>query len=206
MTDGLRLKDDERIDLHREMDVASDACPPRRILSAGIDWDACMASGGIGIVRGEVFRDGSYQPVDEGGSIMWALPCFCGAVNVDQLVDIVAWHPENPEFWSRRTGMAGTLGHPNIIAARRQVWDFGRGDAGPTPPTTIHLHRTPKNYALAGFTGAVVLDWQGGLYDLTGIDKLHCGRDIGLAEELDRRLKVDLPTVIIDDMRETRAA
>src|SRR3546814_20745654 len=125
------------IDLSAEMDAASDMCSPRRIIAAGLDWEACMEAGGIGLVRAETSQDGTYQPSDSGRPL-WGLPCFYGAVRPETLADIVVWSPADPGRWWRRTGHAGVLGYGNVQRARATVWDFGADD--PPPPPTLHLH------------------------------------------------------------------
>lgn len=197
------------IDLHAEMDDASDACPPRRIIDAGLDWEACMSAGGIGIVRAQTFKDGTYQPVDDGGRLMWLLPAFWGATSPGSLCDLVAWSADDPSRWWRRTGHAAVLGYGNVQVARRAVWDFGGLDSTPPQLAAIQLHPSPKHYALAGFQGAVVLDWRHGLAELDGIGQIYCANHFDFAEELDRQLTAQrprLPKIMVEDVNRWRAA
>ncbi|MGF1629144.1 MAG: hypothetical protein ACFCUT_06705 [Kiloniellaceae bacterium] len=195
------------IDLQAEMDLASDALTPRRLMDAGLDWEAAMTAGGIGLLRAEIHADSAFQPVPEGGQPLWCLPCFYGPIQPSTLADIVAWSPATPDCWYRRTGLAAVLGYVNVQRCRASVWDFG-GDE-PLPPPTLTLHPTPKHYALAGFDGAVILDWEFGPPELEGVEQVHCGVHVDLAEKLDHHLQrrqPTLPKILVHDQRKARAA
>ncbi len=186
------------VDLDAEMNAATDACPPSRIMKAGLDWEVCMAAGGIGMVRAQVFKGGFYEPVDEGGIPMWCLPCFYGTISPKNLADIVAWSSRNPLRWYRRVGFAALLGYGNVQRARSTIWDFG--DGGKLP--SLELHQTPRDFALAGFEGACVLDWNEGIPELEGIEQLFINpSNCRFAREVHRRLEAwrpRLPHVLLD--------
>lgn len=186
-----------QIDLDAEFNIASDAASPYLIKAGGRNWQRCRDAGGIGLVRAETYEDGTYQPVDEGGTLLWVLPAFHGPVAPSTLADLVAWDPDDPGCWWRRTGYASVLGYAAVQQARQSVWDFG-GVERPSPPT-LTLHRTPKHYALAGFDGAVVLDWTFGLGELNGVERIICP-DLASAEHVQRQIKRNqprLPAVLV---------
>lgn len=193
------------IDLNAEMDSAADLVTPKMLLDAGLDWETTMLAGGIGLVRAQTFADGTYEPVDN-GRLMWCLPCFHGPVSPEYLSDIVAWHHADPCRWWRRTLHANVLGFTNIQRCRQSVWDFGGIE--PASPSMLVLHQTPKEYALAGFDGAVVLDWKHGAGELEGIKDIGC-QNVLFAEQVDRKLKSNrapLPAVLVNDAAGMEAA
>ena len=193
------------IDLSREMDIASDYATPKRVLDAGLSWDAVIEAGGIGLVKAQTFKGGTYQPADAGGKWFWCLPVYYGPPSPSCLADIVAWSPDVPAQWWRRTGCGDVLGFMNLQQARASVFDFGGGQITPAP--TLRLHATPKDYALSDFSGAVVLDWPRGLGELEGIERVVCS-DLDFAERVERALKrpCAVPTILVENHSQAEAA
>ncbi len=190
------------VDLNAEMNRASDRVAPEAMKAAGLDPETVWAAGGLGIVRGETFKDGTYQPIDDGGQWLWVAPCFYGIVRPEMLDDLVAWSPGDPARWWRRKGNGMVLGFANVQKARQTVWDFGYGD--PPPPPTLTLHKSPRDYVMAGFEGACILDWTHGPGELEGVERVIC-KCLGFAELVERAFiarSPQRPAVLVADRME----
>jgi hypothetical protein len=183
------------------MNLASDACPPRVIERAGLDWLATIEAGGLGLVRAETFKGGFYEPSPT-GQPLWVAPVFYGQPSRSNLADIVAWSPADPGRWWRRTGNGMLLGFANVQKARQTVWDFGYSE--PPPPPTLTLHQTPRDYVRAGFDGACFLDWTYGPGELEGVERVIC-EGLDFAEQVERALcarSPQPPAVLVSERME----
>ncbi len=176
-----------QIDLSREMDAASDALPLRYVTEAGLDLDAYLEHGGLGVARAEVHKCGFWQPCDDGVPVLVA-PVFDGAVSPERLVDLAAWLPSAPgRFW-RRSGWGVLLGWPALAAARRH------GEP-------MRLHPTPQHWIADQWRGACILDWQHGLAEMEDVPGIVCD-SVTFAEHIERRLKQRaprLPAVMVEE-------
>ena len=81
----------------------------------------------------------------------------------DELVDFVAWHPDNPGIWWLRNGdETPLLGTRNLAMAAYY------GDP-------IRLYSTPQDWLIAGRKGACVVKWDWPLNDLFyGVGDVEC--------------------------------
>ncbi len=103
----------------------------RRLAGLGVGRDAIRRAGGLGVSRihpiGRTFTPAGY------GRLHLVLPVWAGpapnifeAVERPVLLDLLAWHPDNPELWLYRVGAAG-LG------------------AVASPPVTVGFDPAPQN-------------------------------------------------------------
>lgn len=183
------------IDLPTEFSIALDALTRKhreRLMALGIDAAAVATAGGIGIARVLRRADGLFEPVerDQGeAALIW--PIWTGSISEvgyceGDLIDLLAWHPAQPELFHRRIGDAPALG----LAAIERSWDSTLGGARP-----LSLYRTPIAWARAGggcvareSAGAVILDWgvDSGLFNAASI----LAEDLEHGEFIEHRLKL----------------
>ena len=113
----------------------------------------------IGIARILTRRDGLYEP-DAAGDLAVITPVHD---RHDELADLVAWWPDEPEtWWLRRGDETPFLGTRNLAMAAYY------GDP-------ITLHPTPWDWLLAGRKGVCVLQWSWPLDNLfEGVGAIEC--------------------------------
>lgn len=124
----------------------------------------------FGRARIETLPDGLYRPSDEGG---WAV--VLGACDqFGEIVDAVAWHPEDPgHWWLRHGNETAVLGAPALA--------FAADEAKP-----IRLLSTPDGWLMehmrylsegnhSDYPIACVIDWGAALEPLFhGIPRVDC--------------------------------
>ena len=137
----------------------------------------------FGIARIAVLSDGTYQPIEDGmpAIIVPANPLLSPAEfeegdDINDIGDLIAWTPKQPDTWSCRTGTVPFLNGRAISAAeyRRE---------------RLKVCATPLAWMQAGGEGIVILDrraylpfWLGGLTDIIADPP-------DFAREIDRRLE-----------------
>ena len=129
----------------------------------------------IGAARIATSADGTYRPDPAGawaavlevkGFVLEPVGMVGGSLvwdDVHDVVDLVAWHPEDPGRWWLRRGDATP-----IIGARelRIAGHFN---------TPIELYETPQAWARAGGHGVAVLIWGAPLNELfDGVGRVEC--------------------------------
>jgi len=102
-------------------------------------------SGDIGRMRVEFCRDGSWNPVDAGGSQALILPIL----DAGMLVDMVAFSPRSPDQWALRRGDGRLLGADQLS---------GCGD-WQTGVREVRVFANPMEWLIAGGDGICVLVW-----------------------------------------------
>jgi len=109
----------------------------------------------IGMARVEI-EGSAYQPAEQGGRGMFVQPVLD---SLDELVDVVAWHPDAPGRWFMRHEAAPIMG-ADIVEEAAFFGDI------------LVVHPTPLEWLKAGGGGACVLDWDRAWF------WLGCVRDI----------------------------
>jgi hypothetical protein len=181
------------LDLETEFMIATDAVTRRhreKFAARGLDASAIARAGGIGVARILRRSDGFYDPAerDQGETaLIW--PIWTGAISPvgyceGELIDLLAWHPDKPQTFHRRSGDGVALGLYAIETAFAEI-----------KPRPLPIYRSPLDWARAGAgcvdnetAGAVVLDWtvDNGLF---GVDAV-IAEDLEHGEDIEHRLKL----------------
>ena len=131
--------------------------------------------------------DGIYEP-DLAGE--WAV--VAGAFDANgELGDLVAWFPERPGQWWRRTGDIPVLGARELAIAADGGW-------------SIWLFPTPNDWLFAHGDGVCIIDWAVPLdWLFDGVARVECP-DPALGDRLARALRRWEPDITLT--REVRHA
>lgn len=102
----------------------------------------------------KIATEGShYQPAEDGREAL-ILPVADG-----DLLDLIAWFPDEPGRWWRRTGIPDILGEEAVRISRHT------GER-------LRLHANPRDWLRDSGYGAVVLDWRGAWEWLPQLDRI----------------------------------
>jgi hypothetical protein len=181
------LEADERdalIDLEGEFETAVQAVNASHFASlerAGVHRRTLFAGAmRFGVAEITPVSSSLYQPVAGGASafIMPAIPLSDGELE-DDVGDLVAWLPDDPERWWFRTGVLPIL-NPDAIA-------FAEHFRAP-----LYVWRSPLSWLRHHATGCVLLDRELNLHIAFGGVADVVAEDVDLAEEIDRRLRKPL--------------
>ncbi len=143
-----------RIDLNAEFDLAwrnRTQEHRKHLAGAGITFQAMLRAGDLGVQR--ITTTGRlYMPAPNGFPVLivaaWspAPPSIYQAVEGPEILDLIAFRPDQPETWWRRIGEPGlVLGSDNVDLAHVEGWP-------------ISLHQTPLDWLRADCRGACLLD------------------------------------------------
>ena len=123
--------------------------------------------GHCGIAR--VRRHANFYELEENGCLAVIVP----VIKFGELVDLVAFLPEQPERFRTRLGTCGLLG----------------GDSDVTYSLPLQVSRTPLGWLQAGCEGVVVLDWKLARGDLSFVQDLIV-EDQRHADEINQHIRV----------------
>ena len=142
----------------------------RRLTALGVERDAILRAGGLAASRIHAIGR-TYTPAGYGRfhiiTPVWAGPAPSIFEDVEHpiLLDLLAWHPENPDTWFYRIGATGLfLGEHYYLAAIRSAKPF-------------RAFATPLAWLQGDCAGAVFLDdaerrWRGEV-ELDRVDALE---------------------------------
>ncbi len=123
----------------------------RHFANAGVSFEAVCRAGYLGVER--IATEGRIYTLSPTGFpavilAVWypAAPSIYTAVETPEILDLIAFRPDQPETWWRRIGEPGlVLGSDNLDAAHTEGWP-------------ISLHRTPLDWLRGDCRGACLLD------------------------------------------------
>lgn len=167
-----------------------------RLHEMGVPAAYLMGEEQLGLARVEVLGAGLWQPC-EAGREMLVIPVD----DEEQMIDLVAFDPADPDAWCLRTGAAWTLGEAAVWRAMsEQSWGLKEH--------VLHLTPNPLEWLRAGGEGACVVDWgdyaRGMLRELNQIEVATPA----LAQRLRLQLAVPvkIPDVTVRRRRRSHAA
>ena len=109
-----------------------------------------------GQLKVETDGAGFFQPIDDG-----QLMTIIGLEKSGTLLDLLAFNPDEPSRWWRRTGWVNVLGDVALTAACHEI-------LGEKTPAFVHADLS--GWIDSGGEGCVILDWQHAAMDLIGAD------------------------------------
>lgn len=181
------------IDLDGELATAGDPLEAVRVLtslgavrSALLSWPLFGAVG-VSIVAPD--GDGLYRPAEIGTR---AIILGVRDESTCELIDLLAFPPERPDRWRRRTGLADFLGREAVMRA---------GFTG----EALDVFPDPLSWLRAGGYGAVILDWSVSLrLHFAGIPEIRAATaDLGrrVDDRIQREPDLRRPRVVVPKER-----
>lgn len=174
--------------LWNEMHAAARNYLPERLLKFGIEPEHAIATGGLGVAKISPVDDGLFELGGEVSAVVlpvyWAdIPTEEAPVDDGDLIDLLAFNPNEPDRWWLRRGDgillgAGALDHLYLGAE-------------------LQVCQTPLKWLLDYCEGCVALDWPRAADRLRSIETLAI-KDISFAEEVRRYLQKPL---LVPDIR-----
>jgi hypothetical protein len=148
----------------------------------------------VGVMRIETDERGGFQPFD-GGPLAVVQP----VVVEGEIIDLVAWHSDDPLRWWTRRGVAWALGEDAINSAHLG-WQ--------PEDISVRVEPSPLDWLRGGGSGVCVLDWASAeRHQLRGLHSLRVSSS-DFAAMLQRSLSEPprLPAIVIENMGDLNVA